>query len=93
MHLPMLFIKNKITRRQLTIKRAFPDALDLLLICVETGMSIETGFKRVAEEIGAQWTCASARAAPHCLDATCTPHVCARPSPRGAPSSRPKAAI
>jgi tight adherence protein C len=54
MHLPMLFIKNKITRRQLSIKRAFPDALDLLLICVESGMSIESGFKRVAEEIGAQ---------------------------------------
>jgi tight adherence protein C len=54
MHLPMLFIKNKITRRQLTIKRAFPDALDLLLICVESGMSIEAAFKRVAEEIGAQ---------------------------------------
>ena len=54
MHLPMLFIKNKITRRQLTIKRAFPDAVDLLLICIETGMSIDAGFKRVAEEIRAQ---------------------------------------
>jgi tight adherence protein C len=54
MHLPKLFIKNKITRRQLSIKRAFPDALDLLLICVESGMSIEAGFKRVAEEIGSQ---------------------------------------
>ena len=50
----MLFIKNKITRRQLTIKRAFPDAVDLLLICIETGMSIDAGFKRVAEEIRAQ---------------------------------------
>jgi tight adherence protein C len=54
MHLPMLFLKNRITRRQLSIKRAFPDALDLLLICVESGMSIEAGFKRVAEEIGSQ---------------------------------------
>ena len=54
MHLPALFIKNKITRRQLSIRRAFPDALDLLLICVESGMSIEAGFKRVAEEIGSQ---------------------------------------
>jgi tight adherence protein C len=54
MHLPMLFLKNKITRRQLSIRRAFPDALDLLLICVESGMSIEAGFKRVAEEIGTQ---------------------------------------
>src|SRR6516225_364187 len=54
MHVPMLFLKNKITRRQLSIRRAFPDALDLLLICVESGMSIEAGFKRVAEEIGSQ---------------------------------------
>ena len=48
MHLPSLYVKNRITRRQLSIKRAFPDALDLLLICVESGMSIEAGFKKVA---------------------------------------------
>jgi tight adherence protein C len=54
MHLPSLFVKNQITRRQQSIKRAFPDALDLLLICVESGMSIEAGFKRVAGEIGTQ---------------------------------------
>jgi tight adherence protein C len=54
MHLPKIFIKNKITRRQLSIKRAFPDALDLLLICVESGMSLEVAFKKVADEIGGQ---------------------------------------
>ncbi len=54
MQLPKLFLKNKITRRQLSIRRAFPDALDLLLICVESGMSIEAGFKKVANEIGSQ---------------------------------------
>jgi tight adherence protein C len=54
MQLPGLFIKNKIAKRQLSIKRAFPDALDLLLICVESGMSIEAGFKKVSEEIGTQ---------------------------------------
>jgi tight adherence protein C len=54
MHLPSLFVKNKISRRQRSIKRAFPDALDLLLICVESGMSVETGFKRVSGEIGSQ---------------------------------------
>jgi tight adherence protein C len=54
MHLPGLFLKNKITRRQLSIKRAFPDALDLLLICVESGMSIEAGFRKVSAEIGTQ---------------------------------------
>src|ERR1700761_7358548 len=31
---PMLFLKNAISKRQLSIKRAFPDALDLLLICI-----------------------------------------------------------
>jgi len=54
MYLPMLFVKNKISRRHLSIKRAFPDALDLLLICVESGMSIEAGFRKVAGEIGSQ---------------------------------------
>jgi tight adherence protein C len=54
MQLPSLFLKNKIQRRQLSIRRAFPDALDLLLICVESGMSIEAGFRRVAQEIGTQ---------------------------------------
>ena len=52
--LPALFLKNKITKRQTSIKRAFPDALDLLLICVESGMSIEAAFKKVAAEIGSQ---------------------------------------
>jgi tight adherence protein C len=52
MQLPMLFLKNQISRRQLSIRRAFPDALDLLLICVESGMSIETAFRRVSLEIG-----------------------------------------
>jgi tight adherence protein C len=54
MYSPNLFLKNKIQRRQLSIKRAFPDALDLLLICVESGMSIETAFRKVSEEIGTQ---------------------------------------
>ena len=54
MHIPNLFLKNKIQRRQLSIKRAFPDALDLLLICVESGMSIEAAFRKVSDEIGTQ---------------------------------------
>ena len=52
MQIPYVFLKNRIGKRQLSIKRAFPDALDLLLICVESGMSIEAGFRRVAAEIG-----------------------------------------
>jgi tight adherence protein C len=51
---PNLFLKNVITRRQVSIKRAFPDALDLLLICIESGMSVEAGFRRVSEEVGSQ---------------------------------------
>jgi tight adherence protein C len=54
MHIPLLFLKNRIQNRQLQIRRAFPDALDLLLICVESGMSIEASFKKVSEEIGSQ---------------------------------------
>ena len=54
MHIPNLFLKNKIKRRQVSIKRAFPDALDLLLICVESGMSIEAAFRKVSEEVGSQ---------------------------------------
>jgi tight adherence protein C len=54
MQAPMLFLKNAISKRQLSIRRAFPDALDLLLICVESGMSIETAFRKVSVEIGTQ---------------------------------------
>jgi len=51
---PMLFLKNAISKRQLQIKRAFPDALDLLLICIESGMSIEAAFRKVSTEIVSQ---------------------------------------
>ncbi|WP_431205244.1 type II secretion system F family protein [Bradyrhizobium betae] len=51
---PMLFLRNAISKRQLSIKRAFPDALDLLLICIESGMSVEMAFRKVAIEIVGQ---------------------------------------
>jgi tight adherence protein C len=51
---PLLYVRNLIQKRQFSIKRAWPDALDLLLICVESGMSAEASFRRVSEEIGAQ---------------------------------------
>jgi tight adherence protein C len=54
MQLPWLFLKNQISKRQLSVRRAFPDALDLLLICVESGMSIEAAFRKVSQEIGSQ---------------------------------------
>ena len=53
-YLPNLFVRNKISRRQASINRAFPDVLDLMLICVESGMSLEATFQRVSQEIGAQ---------------------------------------
>ncbi len=54
MQAPMIYLKNAINKRQLSIKRAFPDALDLLLICVESGMSVELAFRKVSSEIGSQ---------------------------------------
>jgi tight adherence protein C len=52
--LPEFFVGNQISKRQASINKAFPDALDLTLICVESGMSTEQSFRKVALEIGAQ---------------------------------------
>ncbi len=51
---PEVFLRNQRQKRQTSIKRAFPDALDLMLICVESGMSVEAAFRKVADEIGTQ---------------------------------------
>ena len=51
---PELFLSNQITKRQLSMRAAFPDALDLLLICVESGMSMEHAFRKVSTEISTQ---------------------------------------
>ena len=53
-YLPNLFLTNIIKRRQQSILRAWSDALDLLLICVESGMSVEAALARVSQEIGSQ---------------------------------------
>ena len=50
---PGIYLSNKASKRRDSIMEAFPDALDLLLICVEAGMSIEAAFQKVAGEIGA----------------------------------------
>lgn len=52
-YLPSLYLSNIAQKRRESIMRGFPDALDLLLICVEAGMSIEAAFNKVASEIGA----------------------------------------
>lgn len=49
---PNLFLANRIAKRKTSIMQAFPDALDLLLICVEAGMSIEAAIQKVSQEIG-----------------------------------------
>lgn len=51
-YLPVVLLKNRILKRQKSIGKAWPDCLDLLLLCVESGMSIEAAFKRVAKEVG-----------------------------------------
>jgi tight adherence protein C len=53
-YLPNLFIENLTQKRQQAIKLVFPDALDMLLICVQSGMSVEAAFGRVAKEIAGQ---------------------------------------
>ena len=53
-YLPVILLRNKTQKRQASIRRSWPDCLDLLLLCVEAGMSMEHAFKRVAKEIGAQ---------------------------------------
>src|SRR5690606_17313672 len=53
-YLPVLMLRNAINKRQASIRKAWPDTLDLLLLCVEAGMSMEHAFKRVTKEIGGQ---------------------------------------
>jgi tight adherence protein C len=49
---PNLYVSNVASKRRTSIMMAFPDALDLLLICVESGMSIEAAIQKVSQEIG-----------------------------------------
>lgn len=53
-YVPNMFISNRVQKRQMAIKQAWPDALDMLLICVQSGMSVEAGFAKVGKEIVAQ---------------------------------------
>jgi tight adherence protein C len=49
---PNVYISNVATKRRESIVAVFPDALDLLLICVESGMSIEAAIQKVSQEVG-----------------------------------------
>ena len=53
-YIPNFFVENLVQRRQTSIKNAFPDALDMLLICVQSGMSVEAAFQKVSGEVGSQ---------------------------------------
>ncbi|RPD37728.1 type II secretion system F family protein [Candidatus Liberibacter solanacearum] len=51
---PGILVSNLVTKRQDSIRRAWPDALDLLLICIESGIAVDQALRRVAEEVGGQ---------------------------------------
>ena len=51
LYLPNLFIRAKAARRQRELINAFPDALDLMLVCVEAGLGLEAAFARVGQEM------------------------------------------
>jgi tight adherence protein C len=49
---PDLFLKNRIQKRTNAIRKGLPDALDLLVICAEAGLTVDAAFNRVARELG-----------------------------------------
>ena len=49
---PDIFLKNKIQKRTALIRKGLPDALDLLIICAEAGLTVDAAFNRVARELG-----------------------------------------
>jgi len=51
LYIPALFVRAKADRRQREIINAFPDALDLMLVCVEAGLGLEAAFSRVGMEM------------------------------------------
>jgi tight adherence protein C len=53
-YVPAIVVSNMVAKRKASIKKAWSDALDLLLICIESGMALEPSFMRVAKEIGSQ---------------------------------------
>lgn len=49
---PDLWLKNKVNKRTTAIRKGLPDALDLLVICAEAGLTVDAAFNRVARELG-----------------------------------------
>lgn len=50
-YLPNILLANQVTKRQQAVVGKLPDALDLMVICVESGMSLEAAFHKVAEDM------------------------------------------
>ncbi|HSV29160.1 MAG TPA: type II secretion system F family protein, partial [Candidatus Omnitrophota bacterium] len=50
-YLPRILLSNAVQKRRVQIQKSFPDALDLMVICVEAGLSAEAAFNRVTEEM------------------------------------------
>jgi len=49
---PDIFVQNKVKKRSDAIRKGLPDALDLLVICAEAGLTVDAAFHRVAKELG-----------------------------------------
>ena len=49
---PDIWLKNKVSKRSNAIRKGLPDALDLLVICAEAGLTVDAAFNRVSRELG-----------------------------------------
>jgi tight adherence protein C len=49
---PDIWLRNKVTKRSHAVRKGLPDALDLLVICAEAGLTVDAAFGRVARELG-----------------------------------------
>ncbi|MDQ3482580.1 MAG: type II secretion system F family protein [Pseudomonadota bacterium] len=49
---PDVWLKNKVNKRSNALRKGLPDALDLLVICAEAGLTVDAAFGRVAKELG-----------------------------------------
>jgi tight adherence protein C len=49
---PDIWLKNKVNKRSAAVRKGLPDALDLLVICAEAGLTVDAAFGRVAKELG-----------------------------------------
>lgn len=52
-YLPKYWVERRVQSRQAEIQNGFPDALDMLLVCVEAGQSLDQGIIRVSKELNA----------------------------------------